>query len=685
MSVKRILATGTREAMQRVRELCGDDALVLANRRTDHGVEILAVAAADADRLGDVSAADSDQLGERLLREVADIRSLLERPRKQHQPDDATLWRRLRVAGFSRRLGETLMASLPERIDDAWLSEQLRRRLHVAATDWLEASRVLALVGPPGVGKTRAAVSLATRHAALHGPGGVALASLPTNRFGIEQLRFLTDGCGIDVHTLDGDRDPGIALPDKRLLIIDSTGFDAGDEGLGRQMRRVGGSAGVAVVLLLDAARQPEVLDETVRVYRTQAEKAGAKLDDVILTHCDQCSRIGPALDVVMRHGLRVVGLRDGAEATQGLREPDARALVTDALAAPVRDDHAEAVPQLHALAHQSITLGRALATLRHAVPGFERLEARWNQRGPCEVPTSDDKDASAHADASAIDWQRSTGRIRRLCALDASGLPHVEGCHQLSTDSWPEALAWVHENLSATTHLLPRVPDTVCWRWLTAHGQQWLASASASHHVWHDGERRSLKACRSRARPAATMSARWRGRDVRVRLHRLAVTRCPGIGPVAPLFAAWFADVCDGGSGKTLATRYWLMPRFIEPQVAMELMTWSLRMEEQGKLVERTFALLQQRPGALPGESTEQLAAELAALARRLDAEVDGRALEAKRQLANLTGSRRRRGAVAVSQAVMAALEARDTLREVSAVIARDGETEQSFVERVA
>ncbi len=44
MSVRRFVGANSRDVMRQVREVLGDDALIVANRRTEGGVEILAMA-----------------------------------------------------------------------------------------------------------------------------------------------------------------------------------------------------------------------------------------------------------------------------------------------------------------------------------------------------------------------------------------------------------------------------------------------------------------------------------------------------------------------------------------------------------------------------------------------------------------------------------------------------------------
>jgi len=44
MSVRRFVGANSRDVMRQVRETLGEDALIVANRRTEGGVEILAMA-----------------------------------------------------------------------------------------------------------------------------------------------------------------------------------------------------------------------------------------------------------------------------------------------------------------------------------------------------------------------------------------------------------------------------------------------------------------------------------------------------------------------------------------------------------------------------------------------------------------------------------------------------------------
>ncbi|MDR9441003.1 MAG: flagellar biosynthesis protein FlhF, partial [Halomonas sp.] len=143
MSVIRFSGNTSREAMRQVRESLGDDALILANRRTEQGVEILAMADAAMEGMTASSAQDAlppssvpaapplnnasiderslQTMSEQLLREMQDMRALLAREQARHAPtrDCRTrLKRLLREAGFSASLADELLQALPAELND---------------------------------------------------------------------------------------------------------------------------------------------------------------------------------------------------------------------------------------------------------------------------------------------------------------------------------------------------------------------------------------------------------------------------------------------------------------------------------------------------------------------------------------------------------------------------------------
>lgn len=78
MNVKSFIAPSAREALARIREELGDDAVVLTTRDHPKGVEMLASASIDLNIQAAEQARDDTGNGSRILKELAHLRSLLQ-------------------------------------------------------------------------------------------------------------------------------------------------------------------------------------------------------------------------------------------------------------------------------------------------------------------------------------------------------------------------------------------------------------------------------------------------------------------------------------------------------------------------------------------------------------------------------------------------------------------------------
>ncbi|OHC12762.1 MAG: flagellar biosynthesis protein FlhF, partial [Pseudomonadales bacterium GWC1_66_9] len=386
MSVRRFVAASSREAMRQVRQLLGEDALILSNRPVAEGVEILALAeeqqqavqaaaaapaaparpaapadyrqAATAAQAGPAApppaAADLDfaALGQRLLGEMQDMRALLDRRMQAPAASGGCrgpLRQRLLGAGFGPCLSDEILAGLPAELAtgsaaapalQAWLERQLEARLPVLEDEagLLDEGGVIALVGPTGVGKTTTAAKLAARYVMHHGPGQVALISTDSFRIGAhEQLRIYARLLDVEVHTLAAvaPLEPLLAgLAGKRLVIIDTVGMSQRDRRLLTQINQLGAAGRpVRLMLLLNAACHGDTLEEVVGTYQRAALAAGTRLRDCIVSKCDEAARLGPVLDILMRHGLRLNYLSNGQQVPEDLQVAEARPLLQQALA----------------------------------------------------------------------------------------------------------------------------------------------------------------------------------------------------------------------------------------------------------------------------------------------------------------------------------------------------------------
>lgn len=248
MKVKRYLAATSREALRQVKEDLGDNAVILSNRKTRDGVEIMALADSDmsnlvqpsppipaaspaslpppspgisqyeqqrtfnaSDAYAKLMALDTDDaalpkasgntmpdsLARDIIAEIQAMKSTLEDQLatvawgnfSQHRPEKAKLLRTLLDSGFSPLLARRLIDKLPDSADYEQSLKQamsaLAFNLRTAATDeMIEKGGVYALIGPTGVGKTTTTAKLAARCVIRHGADKVALLTTDSYRIG---------------------------------------------------------------------------------------------------------------------------------------------------------------------------------------------------------------------------------------------------------------------------------------------------------------------------------------------------------------------------------------------------------------------------------------------------------------------------------------------------------------------
>jgi len=253
---------------------------------------------------------------------------------KQH-PIQSNLMLKLMRAGYSPTLSRTILEHMPEALGapDAmqWMLEAIERNLKTSGPDntLLEEGGIHALVGATGVGKTTTVAKLAGLCARAHGPASVGMITLDTQRMGAhEQLREHARSMGLVAH-LAHDR---AALQDllglfanKRMVLIDTSGLAPRD--LGKEdALSVLDLPGVRRLLVLNAGAQGDSLDQVVSAFRSGG------VQQAVLSKIDEAVKLGPALDVAIRHQLLLRGVTDGQKVPDDWADADARELVRQSM-----------------------------------------------------------------------------------------------------------------------------------------------------------------------------------------------------------------------------------------------------------------------------------------------------------------------------------------------------------------
>ncbi|WP_018077171.1 flagellar biosynthesis protein FlhF [Thiobacillus denitrificans] len=371
MNVKRIVAKTSREAMRQLRDALGPDAIILANRAVEGGVEVLALAAEDIASMAPpvveapatsapaktpaavvqdeteaapavtikrrlvervaVPSADSTQLAQSVINEIKTMQMRLEsqladlawRDLPGRDPAGAAVMRDMLAAGFSATLARELLEAMPkgdvEQVQ-SWTKNTLMNRLQVmqSETDMLDGGGVFALMGPTGAGKTTTTAKLAARFVVRHGADKLALLTTDSYRIGgHEQLRIYGKILGVAVHAVRDAADLRLALSElrnKHTVLIDTVGMSQRDQAVAEQVEMLC-QAGKPIkrLLLLNATSHGDTLDEVVQAYRTRG------LDGCILSKIDEAASLGPALDCAIRHQLCVHYLATGQRVPEDL------------------------------------------------------------------------------------------------------------------------------------------------------------------------------------------------------------------------------------------------------------------------------------------------------------------------------------------------------------------------------
>ncbi len=347
MRVRKFNGKTAGEALRKVKEELGPDALILSNRPVAGGVEITALASEDAVVLNQPQPVEkSAPQAERsevadIIDEIRTMRSMLEAQlagfawgdMAMRDPVKASAIKKMLSAGFSpklsRQISDKMSPLKDEKAATEWIKTALARHLQVAnpESDIIDRGGVFALVGPTGVGKTTTTAKLAARCVVRHGASKLALVTTDSYRIGAyEQLRIYGRILGVPVHSVKDAADLRLILhelSDKHLVLIDTIGMSQRDQKVIEQAAMLSRSdANVERILLLNATSSGETLEDVVRAYH------GRDLAGCILTKVDEAINIGSALDVIMRNKLMLHFIANGQRVPEDLHTANARYLM---------------------------------------------------------------------------------------------------------------------------------------------------------------------------------------------------------------------------------------------------------------------------------------------------------------------------------------------------------------------
>ena len=280
---------------------------------------------------------------EDMMNELRSMKGLIEErfgalafmEKMQRHPAQARMTQKLLDSGFSPALIRKLGDSLPAEVADesVWAANVLERNLQTAENEapLEDQGGVYALVGATGVGKTTTTAKIAAAFATKYGASNLGLITLDAYRIGAhEQLRAYGRILGVPVHTAH-DRasleDLLELLGGKKMVLIDTAGMAQRDSRT-RELLEMLSHRTIKKLLVVNSASQGEKSEDVIVAYRAAA-CAG-----VVLSKMDEAVKLGPALDALIRHRIKVIGVANGQRVPEDWHRLSANALVHRALRA---------------------------------------------------------------------------------------------------------------------------------------------------------------------------------------------------------------------------------------------------------------------------------------------------------------------------------------------------------------
>lgn len=266
-----------------------------------------------------------DEVRREMGRVVGQVR--LERELKLPPPAIAWL-NRLTERGMDDTMANEIVRQAADMVGplDRTIREALSERVVAGRAPWLGDGRrrVIALVGPTGVGKTTTLAKIAAR-AIMEGKLKIALVTVDTYRIGAsEQVARYGEIMGVPTFVARDRVELGQVLERCKgadLVLVDTAGRSA-SEAVARQAEMLRSVEGISLYLVLSACSGPREAAAAAERYRA------LQPDRLIVTKLDEAVGPGSIVSASVRLGRPIVAIADGQRVPEDIHSPTTEELV---------------------------------------------------------------------------------------------------------------------------------------------------------------------------------------------------------------------------------------------------------------------------------------------------------------------------------------------------------------------
>lgn len=351
MKLERFYAESMSQAMVVIQKKLGNDAVIYSHTKKNDYIEVVAgVPKLDAreKNIGTTATQPAEQ--NKNLRSKSIIHTSLDNRMVQIRKLDTPqlnqellnmekrnlLYRRMCELKFSHDFIERFVDSysIGADVDSIQSDEQIIKMLlantKVAENEFIDESKICAVVGPTGVGKSTTIAKLAKRFISRYGSDSLGIISTDFQRIMTKnqfyyfgqllnvQVEYASDMLELQqsIHLLDN----------KKLILIDTAGVSQFDN---KKIAALFDEVSVdgepiALYLVLPCNLQTDVLDEVATNFNMEHTKG------CIITKKDECRYIAPCLGVAIAHGLPVSYVCHGQNISRDIEAANKLHLVND-------------------------------------------------------------------------------------------------------------------------------------------------------------------------------------------------------------------------------------------------------------------------------------------------------------------------------------------------------------------